>query len=416
MVLLAFILSGFVILLGFIGNYLFKKTGIPDILILVLLGWLVGPFFKMVDPSVLATFSQFFISLALLLILFDGGLNLNINRVFRESPRAFALAILGFSITVLITAVFCRFLLGWDLIYGVLFGVIIGGSSSSIVIPIISRIKISPKISTLLSLESTFTDAIVVVSGITLIQLLVANVSGNSLYIFAQGIANAFSTGAMLGILVGIIWLRVLKYVQGEIYDDVLTLAIALLFYGVVESLGGNGAIFALMFGLILGNGKEISEFLKMKDCVQANQIMKKFHSQMSFLIRSFFFVYIGMILTVYSNLTFYYGILLTLLLVLGRYFVSFMISSRENDLRNYRGVITLMLPRGLAAAVVAQLIVSYGILHSQEISDLTITIIVSTVVVAAVGASLIRLKTLKEEKEVKKENNKSRNNKNSEQ
>lgn len=57
-----FILTGVIISLGFIGNYLFKRKGIPDNLILIFLGLLLGPVFHLVEPSSFAGIAPIFSS------------------------------------------------------------------------------------------------------------------------------------------------------------------------------------------------------------------------------------------------------------------------------------------------------------------------------------------------------------------
>jgi NhaP-type Na+/H+ or K+/H+ antiporter len=105
------------------------------------------------------------------------------------------------------------FFLGWDLLPGLLLGVMVGGSSSSIVVPLVRKIKTSEKIVTLLSLESAFTDALTVVIGITLLQVLAVPTS-NGVYSVSHGIASELSIGATLGLIIGILWLRILKSVE----------------------------------------------------------------------------------------------------------------------------------------------------------------------------------------------------------
>ncbi|MCP8307120.1 MAG: cation:proton antiporter [archaeon] len=83
-----FILVGIIVIIGFLGSYLFRKTGIPDVIILILLGALVGPVLNLVERSVLISVAPIFAALAITVILFDGGLNLNLYLVLKESPRA----------------------------------------------------------------------------------------------------------------------------------------------------------------------------------------------------------------------------------------------------------------------------------------------------------------------------------------
>jgi cell volume regulation protein A len=391
MVVLAFALAGIIVVLGFIGRYLFKKTGIPDVLVLIILGILLGPVFHVIDPGILAPISQVFVVLALIIILFDGGLNLSLSKVIKGSPRATILVTLAVSISVFLTTIFSYLVFHLNFLTSFLLGIVTAGTSSAVVIPLLNRSNVSEQIKAILSLESAFTDAIVVAIGLAVLQFMTT--AQAEVYTVAHGIAAAFSIGIVLGLILGIIWLRVLKHIRGEGYDDILTLGIVFLFYALTESLGGNGAIFALSFGLVLGNGIYIARMIRMKTHIQADGIMKKFHAQISFLIMTFFFVYLGLIFSIDNLTAFLYSIILSLILLFGRYGSIYVISIGEQFLRKNMEIMTVMLPRGLAAAVLAELVVASGIPNANVFSQAVITIILSTVVIASVGTSFIKTK-----------------------
>src|SRR3989344_2531763 len=66
-----------IITFGFFAEFVFKKTGIPDVLILVLLGFLIGPGgMGLADPAQLAAVSPLFTTFALLCLVFDGALSI----------------------------------------------------------------------------------------------------------------------------------------------------------------------------------------------------------------------------------------------------------------------------------------------------------------------------------------------------
>jgi len=385
-----FTLLGFIIILGFSSNYLFEKTGIPDILILLLLGIFLGPVFHIIDPTNLREFSSITASIALMIILFEGGLNLNIYKVFKESSKAALLALVSTITSIIITIFFTRYFLGWGLFPGVLLGVMASDISSSIVIPLISRIKAKEEIKALLSLESAFTDSLTVVIGIALIEYL-RYPTNNTLYSVAHGIASAFSIGTVLGLIIGLTWLKILKSLEKEHYKNILTLAIVFMAYSLVESLGGNGAISSLMFGLVIGNGKIISHILKQKKEMKPGKYMKEFHSEISFLVRTFFFVYLGMIV-IFSNIYIVIvSVLLSLFLVIGRLISVYLTSIGDKTLIENRGLMTMMLPRGLAAAVLSQLPLAYGMKNASLYPKIILTLIASTVIISSIGLSILR-------------------------
>jgi cell volume regulation protein A len=390
---LTFILAGVIIVLGFIGSYLFDRKGIPDNLILITFGILLGPMLKIIDPSGFGNIAPVFSSLALLIILFDGGMNLNLYKVLDESPKALILGFLNVVISMAATTAFTSILMGWDVMHGLLLGTIIGGTSSSIVFSFTEKLRAPERISTLLSLESVFTDAIVIVVSITILDIIVEAKSA-SLIPIAQNISSALSIGVVFGLVSGVIWLKALSALRDDRYDDILTLSIALLFYGLTEQLGGNGAIFALVFGLVLGNGVEVGGMFRMTGIVDIGSIMRKFMNQMSFFIRTYFFVYLGLILLIENRITIIYSIGLSLLLLFGRYIGTGLISWGDGELRQHGSLITLMMPRGLAAAIMAQLVASSGILYASLFPDMIIIVIIASVLISSIGSSYLKRKT----------------------
>lgn len=389
MTYLVFILTGVIISLGFIGSYLFKRKGIPDNLILITFGILLGPVFNLIQPSGFQSIAPIFSNLALLVILFDGGMSLNLFKVLDESPKALVLGVLNVLFSMLVVTGFTSIVLGWPILYGLLLGAILGGTSSSIVFSLTSKLKVPERIETLLSLESVFTDAIVIVLSITFLDL-ISEAKSMVLSEVAKSIASTFSIGIVFGLVFGVIWVKLLSVIRDETYDDILTISITILFYGVTEYIGGNGAIFALIFGLVLGNSLEIGNMFRMEGIIEIGGIMRKFMNQISFFIRTYFFVYLGLILFIENRVMIIYSIIISFLLLGARYFGVKMTILGDDELQQYTKVITLMMPRGLAAAIMAQLVVTTGIENASMFPDLILIVIIVTVIISSVGSALI--------------------------
>ncbi len=390
-----FALAGVILILGFLSDYIFKKTGVPDILILILLGIEIGPVLKLIDPMVLAPISPIFSSLALILILFDGGLNLDIKKVLRDSPRAILLAFINVILSMLFVGYFVNWIFGWSLFNGFLLGAILGGTSSSIVIPLLQGITADEKVEVTLSLESAFTDALVVVFGITIMQFIMSPSMGGGISAIVEDISSAFSIAIVVGFMIGIIWLRFLKSIKigKKIYNDIVTLAIVLLFYSIVEAVGGNGAIFALMFGLVLGNGIRISKVLGIRRGIEAGRFMRRFQAEVTFFIKTFFFVYLGLIFAVNSTITILYSLAIMALLIAGRYMGVRISSFNEKVLSSRRDLMMVMMPRGLSAAVLAQIVLTSGIKGTEMFPDIILLIIIYSVLISSFGIFMLKRK-----------------------
>ncbi len=392
----ALIISALIILIGFLANYFFNKTGLPDMLILIFLGALFGPILGVFDPTAVKSFAPYIAALALAYILFDGGMGLNIKQVLYNSPRAVLLAVLGFVFSVLGVAAFMVYAFNMPLLYGLLFGSIFGGSSSVVVVSLASKIKISEKGSTILILESAITDIFSIVISIAIIDILVtgeANVGAIGL-----GIAGKFLIGLAIGLGLGFAWLFALKKVSSLPFSYMLTLGIVLLGYAATESLGGSGVLSVLLFGLILGNEREILKFLRQnieanhnegKILLSVSKGLKRFEAEVAFLISTFFFVFLGIIASASSLSLLLSGVVLSVILLVTR-FGAVWLTTEKSSLRKEREMMTVILTRGLATAVLATLPAQYGLSYSNLFVDLAVVVIVTTAIMATIGSIVI--------------------------
>ena len=385
--ILAFL--GFLFVIGFLGDYLFKKINFPDILVLLALGYVVGPVLNIVNPAWVAPATPVIANLSLVIILFNGGLGLEFSQCRACAPRAVTLALLGIGSSMAAAATFVYYVLDWELMSSLLIGAIVGGTSPAIVMPLIGRAKVPAEISSLLQIESALNGALVIVIALVILEVMTAGATGNLAPMLAKAIAIRFSIGLGIGFAAGFAWLWVLTFIEGELYDDILTLAVLFLSYLAVESLQGSGAIFALVFGLILGNGTDLARFLRIKRNVEVHNTMMKFHSQISFVVKILFFAYLGLMITFDEPSLIIPSIILSLVLLAVRFMVVPVISIGKRSLLAKTGILATMLPRGLSAAVVAEVAAVSAIPNAQLYPEIVIVVIAGTVIISAVGIPL---------------------------
>ena len=387
--------AGLVIVLGFLGEQFFKRTSIPDPILLLLFGVLLGPILNVFSHEQLTAITPYFAALALIVILFDGGLNMNIQQAIKNSPRALILGIVGFILNVVVTALLSKYILGWRLLNGLLLGSILGGGSSIIVIALARKLGVDKKTETILSLESILTDVLCTVGAFVIIDIIL---SGEVSVQAALGsVALAFVVGIVVGSLVGIAWLNVLERIKGKPNIYMLTFGILLLTFALARTLGGTGAVSALFLGLIIGNAPQIAKLLKFKNSVSINENVSNFHSQISFLIRSFFFVFTGLLFSFSSLSIVILGLVLSFI-YLGLRFFSVKMSFLKSSFQDSKSLITIMLPRGLAAAVLASLPFASGVPGSEIFPQIAFIVIITTIVICTVGVAILKKKILPQE------------------
>jgi cell volume regulation protein A len=389
-VVIAFLVTAIIIILGFLGEEFFERTNIPDAVLLLLFGVLLGPVFQLFGREELIGITPYFAALALVIILFDGGLNMRIKEAIRGSSRASVLALSGWLLNVLVTAFLCKVLFGWRLLNGLLLGSIVGGSSSIIVIALARKVNVSEEISTILSLESTLTDVFCTVGAFATMNMIgLRQISLESAF---SSVIIAFGVGIFLGLILGIAWLIILERIQRKPNAYMLTLAMLFLTYVAARNFGGTGALSALFLGLVIGNGPSIAKMLKFETTVSIDESVRNFHNQISFMIRSFFFVFTGLLFS-FSSFTFIlFGILLSFIF-LGIRVLAVRVSTIKFQAKESRTLMTIMLPRGLAAAVLASLPLTLGVPNSQVFPEIAFMVILSTVVMCTIGIIILKRK-----------------------
>ena len=80
-----------IFLVGSIGEIVFARTRVPDVVWLIVCGWALGPASGLLNARLLVQIAPYFAAFALIVILFDGGTSLKLGSVAKAAPRARAL-------------------------------------------------------------------------------------------------------------------------------------------------------------------------------------------------------------------------------------------------------------------------------------------------------------------------------------
>jgi cell volume regulation protein A len=184
----------------------------------------------------------------------------------------------------------------WD---AALVGAVLACTSSTVILPVLQQLGAREPVKVILLIESTLGDVL----GVLTVGLLLDLRSGA-----AKGGGDAFRSLAVqilipLGsaFVVGFCWSRLLPHLKEQRFLQVLTFAVMLLLYSVTESLRGNGLIAVLGFGLTLSNlparkNPAMESGFWFTPRIAPHEKILSFHSELSFLVRTFFFVLIGVV------------------------------------------------------------------------------------------------------------------------
>lgn len=396
-------LVGIVILVGLAGEAGFKRTGVPSVLFLMGLGILLGPVLGYADASRVALLAPYFGTLALLIILFDGGLNLQFLKVMRETPMALLFSVTVFTGSMLAVAALYVWALQGQWLQGLLLGAILGGTAAAIILPVVSQLTtLREPIRVLVCLDSAFSEVFVVVIALALMGSFGERGGGGGV---VREIFHAFFDALVLAALAGALWARLLTWVAGQTLSYMLTLAAILVLYYVAELVGANGAITILLFGLVLGNMETLAgrlvrplrvligyELDRAKFVL--DEFLKRINEELSFLVRTFFYVLLGLIVDL-SQLTWtmagwglaFFGVIFAV-----RIAATYSLGAVTGTWSpSERVLISAMMPRGVATAVMAFLPASAGIPETESFPVYALTVITFGVLFMALSLALYR-------------------------
>jgi len=352
-----FSIAGAIIAIGFLANMLSKKTGFPDAVFLIMVGIFLGPILGVFKQEDLVPVTPFFVTLALMIILFEGGLNIEINKVVSQSFRATILAVVYVLMATVFMLIFGHFVLGLGWLGALMLGPMTAGTSSIVITPLMSKLKVDKEVEITLNLESTIADVLSIVLVMTFLQIFLGDPM--NLQQTASAIIAKFAVGTVLGFAVGIAWLKMLAMIVKQEYTYMLTMAALVLSYVGSEILTGSGSITALSFGLVLGNHRELKKISGRKTDTsymrKIEKTLKHFQGEIAFLIRAFFFVFLGLIYTYDWPEVLYAGAIVAINLIFRYSAVT--ISTFKSEMREHRKPMTLMCGTGLANATVSVMV-----------------------------------------------------------
>lgn len=286
MILIEHLLFGAALLLflSIFASKIAARAGIPALLLFLALGMLAG------SDGILGIYfdypalAQAIGVVALIFILFSGGLDTQWRDIRPVLPHGIALATLGVSITAIAVGWFSTTFLGFSWAEGILLGAIISSTDAAAVFAMLRGSRLKGKLIPLLELESGSNDPMAVFLTIGMIQLIqqpdLPPTALIPLFIVQMGI------GGGMGILVGLTMRRAINHVRLE-YDGlypVLTIATVLLTYGVTTILGGNGFLAVYLVGILFSQVKLIHK-----------RSLSDFHDGLAWLMQIAMFLALGL-------------------------------------------------------------------------------------------------------------------------
>ena len=383
---------GLLIFAAHLFTEIFSRKRIPDVLLLMVIGLVIGPLFGWVKPEDLGPVASVFTTITLVIILFESGTELNFNTLLNSIAGTMKLTTINFFVTMAIVAALAFFVKELDILTSLMLGAILGGTSSAVVIPMVAQLKISQKGGTILILESAFSDVLCIVFAWAFMQA----IQSGSLNVgqVLGSIISSFILASIIGLIAAILWSYVLERVRHVKNSILTTPAFVFIVYGINEWLGFSGAIAALAFGIGMANidsmyqsGPFLKKLFKSQPA-ELNDTEKQLFSEVVFLLKTFFFIYIGISIRLQHFMPILIGLIITVVLFLLRILiVRLSVHAKNKDELPIEDKMFMsgIVPKGLAAAVLATIPLQRGIAGGELIQNIVFAVILFSIIFTSI-------------------------------
>ncbi len=385
------VLIGTLMIVGFASRWVFERTRIPEVILLVCIGLMLGPLGLLSNITAITISPQDFRNaapvvgaVAIISLVFDAGFRLKIEQVFRQISFSFFFSLANVFVCITVLVGILRLGFGWGLHDSLLLGSILGGTSSFAAYSLLPFVKASNHARGILYLEATISTIIVCILAITVMRY-------DPLDSYpAEGIKSiisSFSVSALLGLISGIVLLLILFKLHIRKFGYLLLLSSMFLLYFVdFVSFGGVGVISIITIGLVLGNSSFVFKHLGVSGTFDIEEHLKSFQEEITLFIYTFFIVYLGMIAIPERVLSFD-TLLTSVALILGilasRSFVLYAGRRLGQSQQHEDLLLIFTMPRGLLSATLSALVFLYPYSQEFRVEVVTIVIVLSAVVTA---------------------------------
>jgi len=390
------VLVGLLVFAAHFFDWVFSHTAVPDALLLMLVGIVLGPVLGAVPSDFFGVSGAVILAAALVIMLFDAGTRLDLGTLRAAARGALTLTVGSMVLAASGAAGLLYWLTDLSGAVAVIAGVLVSGVTSGVVLALLSQLQVSERVQTILTLEATMTDVLVLA---VVLALLEAYVAGNfAVSALAWSVVTAMLAAAAIGFLVGVVWTNLLdtiRHLQNSLF---VTAAAAFVLYGVLELMGLSGFIAVLTFGVTVGSVGAFNHYLAgrhrwLQFVLRPRALSRReraFFGELVFLLQTFFFVYIGLSMQFASLYIVSLALAAAIVLLLLRFVAVRMGLPRDISVRE-ASLAAVLIPKGFSPAVLVILLVQRDIPGALLVQEFTTALIFWSISVTSLFIFLIQ-------------------------
>jgi NhaP-type Na+/H+ or K+/H+ antiporter len=394
-------LVGLVILAGLIFTKISHIVKLPDVVLYIFAGILLGPnILNWVNISTYPVENQLILSFGAAYILYDGGREIDLKILNKVKVSVGLLSTIGVFISTIIVGVCAKIVFNIPLEYALLMGAVIASTDPSVLVPLFKKMKISSKLKQTIISESAFNDAAGAVVTFSILGVIMGgefSVSDSLLELF-KTITGGLFVGATIGYLTHLL---IDEKKKGLLKDHTAELILVSVIgaYLIANHFGFSGFMAVFIVGMFCGN-KKMFDFWIPEESFQTHL---RFKEILTIILRMMIFVLLGTHLD-FQNLLANIGptlIIVGVLIFIARPIsVIFCVIGDKKAQWTWKEIVYMMWVRetGVIPAALAGMLMTSGVLHADIISSVTFaTILVTLTFQASTSGFLAKILKLEE-------------------
>lgn len=246
-----------IIVLGALAQWLGWLLRLPAILLLLLFGFLAGPIAGLIRPDELfGNLLLPFVSIAVALILFEGGLTLNLSELRQVGRVVLLLVTVGALVTWILAAAAAHWLIGLDFGLAVLLGAILTVTGPTVVLPLLQHIRPTGAVNAILKWEGIIIDPIGAVLAVIAFEVIAEGRYENAIPHAAAAIGRTLLLGSALGLGGAAILATAIRrfWIPDHLHTLLAAMLVVAVFAGSNWLLHESGLMAVTVMGIALAN------------------------------------------------------------------------------------------------------------------------------------------------------------------
>ncbi len=239
------------------AQWLAWRLRFPSILLLLVAGFILGPVSGFVDPDeLLGDLLLPFVSVAVAVILFEGGLSLRLRDLLDTGGVVPRLVTVGAAVTGLLGALGAHVIIGLDEGVAILAGAILIVTGPTVIVPMLEQIRPIGRVSTILRWEGIVIDPIGATLAVLVFGGVVVGDLGDASSLAIEGVAKTLGAGILIGGGAGFVLALLLgRYWIPDALQNAVTLTFVVGVTTVCDTIQDeSGLLAAVVMGVVLAN------------------------------------------------------------------------------------------------------------------------------------------------------------------